>query len=105
MKTITTVDGRKYNRVSRWIHIEYRTVTPRHSLYDYADDGELICFRHNGRLYALGQFMRLTAPEYYEDVDGKMQFLSGYDCTEWYKPYVCEIDDGGEYIRLYQETN
>ena len=105
MKTITTVDGRKYNRVSRWIKLEYRTVTNRHSLYDYADDGVLICFRHGGRLYALGQFMRLSMPEFYEDNDGKMQYLSGYDCTEYYKPLVCEIDDGGEYIRLYQETN
>lgn len=100
---ITTVDGRQYYRISRWIHIEYRYVTPKHSLYAYADDGELICFRHGDRLYALGQFMRLTTPEFYGDKNGKVQYLSGYDCTEWYKPYLCEIDDGGEHIRLYQE--
>ena len=80
---ITTVDGRQHNRVSKWIHIEYRCITSKHSLYDYADDGVLICFRH----------------------DGKLHYLSGYDCNEWYKPYLCEIDDGGEYIRLYQEIN
>lgn len=102
---ITTVDGHKYERVSRWIHIEYRYVTPKHSLYDYADDGELICFRHGGSLYALGQFMRLSVPKFYEDKNGKLQYLSGYDATEYYKPYLCEVDDGGEYIRLYQEIS
>ena len=101
---ITTVDGRKYRRVSRWIKINEDIVTKKHSLYDYADaDGFLYYFRHNGRLYALGQFMRFTTPAFYEDKYGKLQYLSGYDCTDYYRPYICEVDDCGEYIRLYQE--
>ena len=109
---ITTTDGRKYKRASRWIKIEIRYITKKHVLFDYADtydcdDGEglLTCFRHGGRLYALGQFMRFTTPEFYEDDNGKLQYLSGYDCTTWYKPLICEIDEGGEYIRLYQELD
>lgn len=102
---ITTVNGRQYKRVSRWIHLEYMHVTPKHRLYEYAYDGDLICFRHNGRLYALGQFERLTTPDFYEDENGKLQYISGYDSTEWYNPYLCEINDYGEYIRLYQEIS
>ena len=103
MKIITTDDNRKYKRVSRWIKIEYREVTKKHILFDYADDGQLCCFRYGGRLYAVGQFMRFNYPEFYTDEKGKKSFISGYDCTQWYKPLCCEIDDGGEYIRLYEE--
>ena len=109
---ITTIEGRSYKRVSRWIKIDIRPVTKKHALFDYADiygcaDGEglLTCFRYKGRLYALGQFMRFTYPEFYDGADGTRQFLCGYDCTTWYKPLVCEIDDSGEYIRLYEELD
>lgn len=112
MTVITTIVGHKYKRVSRWIKIEYRIITKKHDLFDYADssdcnegDGLLICFRHGGRLYALGQFMRFTHPEFYDNKDGKTQFLCGYDATTWYKPLICEIDDNGEYIRLYEEID
>lgn len=104
MKTVTTKDGRKYRRVSRWIKVEYRAITPRHILWDYADDGILLCFRYGGRLYALGQFMRFCYPEFYEDENGKIQVISGYDSTQWYKPLCLEVEDGGEYVRLYEET-
>lgn len=113
MKTrITTTDGKTLFRVSRWIRVEYREVTKRHSLFDYADTydmpegyGSLTCFRHNGRLYAMGQFERLCYPIFYREKDGKEPFLSGYDCTQWYKPYLIEIDESCEYIRLYEEEN
>lgn len=110
MSIITTVDGNKYKRVSRWIKIDTRPVTKKHILFDYADtydcaegEGLLTCFRYKGRLYALGQFMRFIHPEFYEDKDGKSQFLCGYDCTTWHNPLICEIDDCGEYIRLYEQ--
>lgn len=109
---ITTKDGRNYERVSRWIKIENRLVTKRHILFDYADtlhcsddEGMLTCFRYHNKLYAIGQFMWFEHPEFYYDSDGKEQFLCGYDCTQWYKPLCCEIDDSGEHIRLYEELD
>lgn len=102
MKYITTDDGHKYRRASRWIRVDCIQITERHALADYADDGTVSCFRHGGRQYAIGQFMRLTYPEFYTDENGRTGFLSGYDATQWYNPLLIEIDDGGEYIRLYR---
>lgn len=104
MRYITTQDGNKYRRVSRWIRIDCIPVTARHALAEYADGGTVSCFRHSGRRYAINQFMRLTYPEFYTDENGKTGHLSGYDATQWYKPLLIEIDDGGEYIRLFQEV-
>jgi len=104
MRIFKGENGRQFRRVSRWIKVNYKTVTSRHSLADYADGDSLAYFRHGGREYALGQFMRLTAPEFFENEDGKKSFLSGYDCTQYYKPYLIEIDDGGEYVRLFEEV-
>ena len=104
MKYITTQDGNKYRRVSRWIRVDCKPVTARHSLYDYADSGTLLYFRHGGRVYALGQFFRLTYPEFYDDENGKTGYLSGYDATQWYNPLLIEICPNGEYIRLFQEV-
>lgn len=104
MRIYNGENGRQFRRVSRWIKVNYKTVTSRHRLAEYADGDELIYFRHGGREYALGQFMRLTAPEFFENEDGKKSFLSGYDCTQYYKPYLIEIEDGGEYVRLFEEV-
>lgn len=98
-------------RETRWIKIRNEYVTPRHSLWNYADtygtdnpnEGLLTYFIHNGKKYALGQFMRLSYPIFFEDETEKTNFLSGYDSTEWYNPYLIEIEDGGEYCRLYTE--
>ncbi len=109
MKTIVTREGRTYKRISRWIHIKTEYVTKRHSLSDYADfyntdDGKGILnhFKHNGKSYAIGQFMRLSHPEFFEDDNGKQSFLSGYNCIN-YRTLHIEIDDCGEYCRLYQQ--
>ena len=90
-----------YKRVSRWIKIQYDMVTSRHSLWDYAENNEgiLTHFRHGGRDYAIGQFMRLSPPIFLED----NSIICGYDATEWYRPYLIEIDEYGEYVRLYEE--
>lgn len=101
---ITAQDNRQYKTASRWIKVQFKDVTPRHRLYDYSDNGSLDCFIHNNRLFALGQFDRLTYPVFYEDDEGKLQYLSGYDCTQWYKPYLIEIDPCGEYIRLWNDV-
>lgn len=112
-KIITTKEGHKYERVSRWIKIHSDYVTPRHSLFEYSDNymqatpDESGClldwFRYNGRKYALGQFERLAYPEMWEEKDG-LHCLSGYDCTEFWNPLVAEIDEiHYGYIRLYRE--
>lgn len=113
MKKIVAQDGKKYKRVSRWIKIESKYVTRRHALADYADYfcgaddkkiGLLSCFRHNGKVYGISQFMRTSYPIFFTDENGKTSYISGYDCTQYYKPLLCEIDDGGEYVRLYEEV-
>lgn len=108
---ITTDTGYSYIRVSRWIKIICAEVTPRNSLYPYGDiyghddnRSTVYLFRHKNKKYALGQFMRLTSPEFFIDKDGKTSFLSGYDATTYYKPLLIEIHPDGEYIRLYQEV-
>lgn len=100
----------KIKRVSNWIRINYIYVTEKHSLYCYADtydqDGRkscLVCFRHNNRLYALSQFMRLSYPMFFIDTDGNNSFVSGYDCTDYYRHLLIEISENGDYIRLYEE--
>ena len=100
----------KIRRVSRWIQLEAKYITKRHQLWDYAETedpegkkGYVICFKHSNKLYALGQFMRLAYPMFFEDENGKTSFLSGYDATEYYYPYLIEIADSGEYVRLYEE--
>ena len=104
MKYIKTQDGRDYIRASRWIRIECKDVTARHSLADYADGDTLLYFRHGGRVYALGQFLRLTYPEFFEDENGKTSYLSAYDATNYYNPYLMEVHPNGEHIRLYREV-
>lgn len=100
-KIFTTQDGKKIERVSRWIEIKYKEVTTRHSLYDYSDDGNLCYFTYKGRQYALGQFEKLVFPIFFEE-NGKTQYLCGNDCTEWYKPLLVEINDCCDGVRLYR---
>lgn len=102
--------NRKIKRVSRWIKVDCEYVTKNHSLYDYADHyceeggkAPVFLFRHNNRLYALSQFMKLSCPMFFTDIDGKNSFIFGYDCTDYYYPLLIEISENGEHIRLYEE--
>ena len=87
-------------------------MTKRHSLSDYADFygtddeniGRLSYFKYKNKLYAIGQFMKISAPEFFENEDGKQSFLCGYDCTNYYKPLMCELSDSADYIRLFEEA-
>ena len=112
MKCLRTINDGDYvyRRASRWIKIKYDVVGPRHSLYDYAegdfcsdmgDDLRSLChFKHNGRDYAIGQFLRMDYPIELEDGS----IICGYDGENWYKPFMVEIDNYGEHIRLYEEV-
>lgn len=94
----------QYKTCSRWIKVKDKEVTPRHKLYDYSDNGSLLYFMHNNREYAIGQFERLAYPIMWNDNDGKLQYISGYDCTTWYNPYLIEIESNGEYVRLWTQV-
>ena len=110
LKTITTTENRTYKKVSNWIEVKYQYVTKRHSLSDYADfcgtdnenEGLLTYFTFKGKKYAMGQFIRLSYPEFFENEDGKQSFLCGYDCTCYYKPLMMELSDYGDSVRLFE---
>ena len=110
LRTITTTENRTYKKVSNWIEIKYQYVTKRHSLSDYADfcgtdnekEGSLTYFTFKGKKYALGQFMRLTHPEFFENEEGEQSFLCGYDRTDYYKPLMLELSDCADSVRLFE---
>lgn len=111
----TTTTDRTIARISRFIRIRSECVTNRHSLFDYCDgdseyDGKrtLDYFVFKGKKYALNQFLRLGSPfipEKYQFIENdKMQFLSGVDSENYYNPLLIELDECGEYVRVYEEV-
>lgn len=112
-KIITTTEGKQIERISRYIKIKQQyNVTERHSLYYYAekiDENENVLdyFVFNGRKYALSQFMRFGYPitavyiQWYEK--DKLHFMSGFDSENYFYPLLLELDEYGEYVRLYEE--
>ena len=110
LKEIKTSENRTCKRVSNWLEIKYAYVTKRHSLSDYADfcgtdnenEGFLTYFTFKGKKYAMGQFSRLSYPEFFTNEDGKQSFLCGY-CTNYSNPLMCELSDSADYIRLFEE--
>lgn len=124
---IITTDGKEIFRKSRWIkrRTNYNP-NKRNSLYYYTCDGYgyrqgtenynpvehggkfLDYFRFNGRNYAIEQFISMSSPfasmvYQWEDKEGKLNFLSGYDSENYFNPILIEISDCGEYIRVYEE--
>ena len=93
-----------YEKVSRWLKIEYTIISKRNRLADYADDSGadlyLTYFRYKGQQYALGQFMKLSTPITLED--GTV--LSAFDCTRYYNPLLLEMNSTGEAVRLWEEV-
>ena len=59
-------------------------------------------FRHNGRRFYLDDFLRNTAPIEIEAADGEKITLHGYEAEQYYKPLFIELDDAGEYCRVYR---
>lgn len=111
-KLIKGDDNREYRRISRWLKVMYTQVTEKHSLFQFADMGtlqdgkaDLTYFRYKSEYFALGQFMLLTAPIFYEDKDGKIGFLSGYDSTSMFRPYFIEVSECMDAVRLYVEED
>ena len=126
-KQIICTDGKIIYRKSRWIkrRTNYNP-NKRNSLAYYITDGYgyregtenynpvehggkfLDYFRWNGRNYAIEQFMSMSSPfcsmvYQWEDREGKLNFLSGYDSENYFNPILIEISDCGEYIRVYEE--
>lgn len=115
-KTITCNDGTQFKRASRWITI--RTdygITPRHSLYDQADDcgdGEkcVSYIRHKGITIPTSQMILLSSmvcgfqKPYTFTKNGETHTIGAVDFwTNLYNPYYIELDQWGEKVRLYEK--
>ena len=129
-KEITCKDGKKIVRISRWIKLRTAwDITPRHSLYDFCTDEngripyqngfdatngtQVTYFRFKNHKYALDQFLRcgsawVSATWQWEEND-KLQFISGVQYygfeSDSFNPLLIEIDEGGEYVRVYEEVS
>lgn len=123
MKTVIVDEkGQEYTRLSRWIKIKTNyNPNNKNRLECYIHDGfgyskysdsydpknhdgkYLDYFTFQGRNYSIDQFLRLDYPIFYQNKEGKTCFLSGYDLENYYNPLLIEIDESGEYIRLYEE--
>lgn len=128
MKIITAQDGRKYERISRWITLKTNyNPTVQNSLWDYVTDGYgyhpyqkefnsesglyLQYFRFNGKTYALEQFFVLGGvwiggePIMYDDEDGKLGVIGTVDMdSDMFHPLYGEFDEYCEHVRLYREV-
>lgn len=112
-KIVVTTDGRRLERVSRWIKVvsDYG-VTERHSLVYYAQeacDGEKCVdyFRWRGRKWAVGQFLSVSGMMGFhignwEEEDG-LHWISGYDSEDYFNPIMVEFDEYCENVRVYRE--
>ena len=99
---------------SRWITVNSKVVTKRHSLECYCDDfgdGELWLdyFRYNNREWAINQFIVFCSPwcgvrPNYIDSKGNAVGVSAYDGTNYYKPLLLEVNDDCSKIRLWLEV-
>lgn len=125
-KVYTDADGNRIERVSKWIKIRYLPISKRHRLWDYAtdsngyhpyqekfnpgDDVFLDCFTFNGKQYALEQFLSTSSawsgawnPYYSSNNVDDSVILSGYEAEEYFHPLLLELDECGEYVRVYKE--
>jgi len=102
-KTFVGDDNRKYQKQSRWIKINFGIIKNKNnSLYSYTEkDSSIAYFTHSGKKYAISQFMRLSYPITIEE-EG---IIGGYDVENSYNPYLLEISDSGEYVRLWEEVS
>ena len=87
MATITTKGGRVYIRLTASIPM---------------NDGK---FEFNGRNYDLdADFYPLSWPEFYDDEDGKLHYLSYYEADEWRNPLLLETGEYMDEVSIYREV-
>ena len=81
----------KYKTISRYIKIRYTRKT-----------GKPYIIHYNRRIH-IDDILRLDYPVYLEDKDGKLIILGGYICLCNVYGWLFEIDDNGEYIRIWEQ--
>ena len=123
-KEFVTKDGHKLIRKSRWIKIR-RNYNPskRNRLRYYITDGNgyregqsnfdpstglfLDYFPWRGTTWAMEQFMRcgsVWCPTVIMwEEDDKINYISGIDSEDYCNPIMIELDECGEYVRVYEE--
>ena len=127
-KIILDTDGRKWERVSRWITLKTNSrPNKRNALWDYACDAYgyhpyqskfdpskglyLDYFRYKGRTYALDQFCALGSvwvggfPAMYMNEDGKLGVIGAVDMDEMFFPMYMEMEENSDRIRLYRRVS
>ena len=129
MYEITTLDGRKLKRISRWITVRHDyNPTKRSPLWDYVCDADgyhpyskqfnpseglyLDWFEHKKKKYAVDQFYVIGSawvggvPLMYDDADGKTCVIgSMYMDGPLFGPTLYgEWDDCCEHVRLYESA-
>lgn len=82
----------QYKTISRWIRIRFTLA------------GGRAYFLFRNRRYHLDEFMWINPPIMWEDAEGKLNHISAYDSGNWYNPLLLEMDDCGEYVRLWEEV-
>lgn len=87
MTTITTRDGHTYVRLAE---------IPM-------NDGK---FEFNGREYELdADFEPIGYPEFFDDEDGKLRYLSYVEREEWKSPLLLETGEYMDEVSIYREVN
>lgn len=115
-RTIKTRDGEVFQPVTRWTRIKmYQPVKNRNNrFYDIADTdpdtGEkyVDTFQINGTRgmkFALQEVLKLSYLIFFDTPDGKTDFLSGYIPISNTLAFLVQIDESGEYIRLFREID
>lgn len=92
MKTYTEKNTKnKYRPVSRYIKIRFTVKI----------DSPYILF--HGRRIKINDILSLTYPVILENKEGKLIILSGYMCLCNVYGWLFEIDDNGEYMRIWEQ--
>ncbi len=81
---IIDYDGNTYRRLTDWIQLK---------------DGK---FELNNKTYSLeDDFDNLNYPIFYDDDEGKLCFLSAVEKDEWVHPFLLELSECVDWIRVY----
>lgn len=87
MATIISRDGHKYVRLTGIIPM---------------NNGK---FKFNGREYELdADFEPLGYPEFFDDEDGKLHYLSYVEREEWKDPIMLEVGEYMDEVIVYREA-